>query len=331
MKKVNIIIPSIKPNDELLKSLKEINKLNYSNFFVTVVLDHGAKNKLPKFKYKINKMVVGKINMSKKRNLAAKKFKTKYIAFIDSDAYPNVNWLKNAIKHLSDEKIHIVGGPNIPFKNKSYSEQISHYCKRSFFVTAHYNFINYKSKNRYCKFLHSSNFIISRNLYNSVNGMNENLYIGEDHDFFYRLNEKFNKIKIYFDKSIFVFHEDREFKFFLMQRFCYGLNVLTSKNTGSKRFLALLPFFLIWIIFILLFNFFKLSLIIFLLFFVLLSSIIYTEIRKYLNKFQTKLLVVIFVYLSNLFLKYLDIFLNHFLFDLYLLIHLNYILLKSLS
>ena len=56
---------------------------------------------------------------------------------------------------------------------------------------------------------------------------------------------KMNELKIYFDKSIFVFHEDREFKFFLMQRFCYGLNVLTSKNTGSKRFLALLPFFLI--------------------------------------------------------------------------------------
>ena len=120
MKKVNIIIPAIKLNDELLKSLKEINKLNYSNFFVTIVLDYGAKNKLPKFKYKINKMVVGKINMSKKRNLAANKFKTKYIAFIDSDAYPNVNWLKNATKHLSDEKIHIVGGPNIPFKNHNF-------------------------------------------------------------------------------------------------------------------------------------------------------------------------------------------------------------------
>ena len=96
MKKlVNIIIPAIKLDDELLKCLREINKIKYSNFFVTIVLDYEIKNKLPKLKYKINKMIVGKVNMSKKRNLAAKKFKSKFIAFIDSDAYPNKNWLKN--------------------------------------------------------------------------------------------------------------------------------------------------------------------------------------------------------------------------------------------
>ena len=71
--------------------------------------------------------------------------------------------------------------------------------------------------------------------------MNENLYIGEDHDFFYRLNEKFNNLKIYFAKNVFVYHEDREFKFFLMQRLCYGLNVFTSKNTKIKRIFALMP------------------------------------------------------------------------------------------
>ena len=84
--KVNIIIPAIRLNNELLKCLKEINKINYSNFFVTIVLDHQIKNKLPKLKYKVNKLIVGKINMSKKRNMAVRKFKSKYIAFIDSDA-----------------------------------------------------------------------------------------------------------------------------------------------------------------------------------------------------------------------------------------------------
>ena len=82
MDKVNIIIPAVELNDELLKCLTAINKINYSNFFVTIMLDHDSKNKLPKFKYKINKLIVGKINMSKKRNIAAKRFKSKYISFI---------------------------------------------------------------------------------------------------------------------------------------------------------------------------------------------------------------------------------------------------------
>ena len=35
--KVNIIIPAIKIDDELLKCLREINKISYSNFFVTTL------------------------------------------------------------------------------------------------------------------------------------------------------------------------------------------------------------------------------------------------------------------------------------------------------
>ena len=92
---------------------REINKINYSNFFVTIVLDRNSRNKLPKFKYKVKKLVVGKINMSKKRNIAAKKFKSKYIAFIDSDAYPNKNWLRFAVKYLKQKKGEVVGGPGL--------------------------------------------------------------------------------------------------------------------------------------------------------------------------------------------------------------------------
>ena len=102
-------------------------------------------------------------------------------------------------------------------------------------------------------------------------------------------------------KKVFVYHEDREFKFFLMQRFCYGLNVFTAKNTEIKRFLALIPFFSICIVFFLLLNLSKLSLIILSLFFVLLSSIIFWEINKYVKEFGTKLVMIICIYLSNLF------------------------------
>ena len=60
----NIIIPAIELNDELLKCLTEINKINFSNFFVSILLDRNSKRKIPKFRYKLNKLVVGKINIS---------------------------------------------------------------------------------------------------------------------------------------------------------------------------------------------------------------------------------------------------------------------------
>ena len=48
--KVNIVIPAVELNDELLKCLREINKINYTNFFTTIVLDYKSKQKLPKLK-----------------------------------------------------------------------------------------------------------------------------------------------------------------------------------------------------------------------------------------------------------------------------------------
>ena len=41
---------------------------------MTIVLNYDSKTKLPRFKYKINKLITGNVNMSKKRNDAVKKF-----------------------------------------------------------------------------------------------------------------------------------------------------------------------------------------------------------------------------------------------------------------
>ena len=236
MKKVNVIIPAIEVDTRLHRCLEGLEKQKYKNFFVTLVLDKKKNlNTLKKFNFLIKIIILQKYTMSKKRNIAVSRFSSEYIAFIDSDASPGKNWLFKSINILEKKKIHIVGGPNLPFNYKEYWKKITHYCKRSFFITAKYNFINYKSKNRITDLLHSSNFIISKKKYLSVNGMNEKLYIGEDHDFFFRLNRKFKDLKILFDKEVFVYHEDRELKFFLLQRFCYGLNICLLYTSPSPR------------------------------------------------------------------------------------------------
>ena len=187
---VNIIIPAVKIDEEVLKCLVEINKIKYHNFFVTVVLDHTQGKKLPRLRYKINKLISGKINMSKKRNIAAKKFKSKYIAFIDSDAYPNKNWLKLAIKYLKQKKGNIVGGPGIPFPNQNYLEKICYFSKRSYFVTGYLNFRKYKASKRLCDWLESCNLVMEKFFFLKYGGMDVNRYTGEDKEFFERVKKK---------------------------------------------------------------------------------------------------------------------------------------------
>ena len=79
--KVNIIIPSIQLSQELIFCLKKIEKQKFRNFFVTIVLDKKNYKLKPKFNFKLNILIVGKKSMSYKRNFAAKKFQSKYLAY----------------------------------------------------------------------------------------------------------------------------------------------------------------------------------------------------------------------------------------------------------
>ena len=99
----NIIIPSIKIDKYLINCLNKLQNQSYKNFFVTIVLD--KQDSLNKYSYKINKLVTGKINMSKKRNIAAQNYISDYIVFLDSDAYPNKKWLENANKLYNKKKM----------------------------------------------------------------------------------------------------------------------------------------------------------------------------------------------------------------------------------
>ena len=288
-KKVNIIIPSIKINDELIVCLKGINKLNYKNFIVTVVLDINNNKKLPKFKFKINKIISGKINMSEKRNLGARKFNSEYIAFIDSDAYPSINWLKNAVKIFHDPSIHAVGGPDIPFKSQSYSQKITYLCHGSFFVSGQYSYRKFKRPEIVCKdFLKSCNCMMKRSLYLKHGGMNKKRYIGEDKDLFEKLRKKIKNFKAIFSPDVFIHHKDRPIGKFLLQRLSFGTDIFTpSSNFWIFSLLSYLPTLLLLFVLILLFfsNFLLINkLYICLVIIIIPNILIYLELRRYVNK-----------------------------------------------
>ena len=302
--KINIIIPAIKIDEELLTCLKEINKIKYSNFFVTIVLDYDEYSYLPKFKYKIHKLIVGKINMSKKRNLAAKKFKSKYIAFIDSDAYPNKSWLKLAIKYLKQKKGDVVGGPSLPFSNQNYSEKICYLSKRSLFVTGYLNFRKYKAKSRLCDWLESCNLVMEKKFFLKYKGMDENRYTGEDKEFFERARRKNPNIKVFYSPDLYIHHRERRFFGFLLQRSCFGMDFLNliKYNVGLRGFQPLLPLsvflFILMIVFFNILLFTKITILVASL--LLINSIIFLETKRYIKSLKDLILTILTINLANL-------------------------------
>ena len=300
----NIIIPAIEINDELLKCLTEINKINFSNFFVSILLDRNSKRKIPKFRYKLNKLVVGKINMSKKRNIAAKKFKSEYIAFIDSDAYPNRNWLKLAIKYLKQKKGDVVGGPGLPFSKQSDSERICYYSKRSFFVTGYLNFRKFKAKKRYCDWLESCNLIMTRSFFLKYGGMDNKRYTGEDKEFFERVRKTNPELKVYYSPDLFIYHRERQLAGFLLQRMCFGMDFLNlvKPSSGIKGFQPILPILLFLTMLVILTS--EINLIvkseILIISIMIINFAIFLNIMNYIKSFKDLILTMITINFANI-------------------------------
>ena len=304
---VNIIIPSVELSNELIFCLNKLNNQTYKKFFVTIVLDKVNKKKLKNknFRYKTKIIISDKRNMSYKRNLAAKKFKSDILAFLDSDAYPKYDWLKNAVKILYEKKEKIIGGPSIPFPNQKLTEMLCYYAKRSYFVTGFMNFRKYLAEERYCDWLESCNLFILRKLYLKYGGMNEKKYLGEDKEFQERFKKKNPKLKVFYSSKIFVYHKERGILKFLLQRMAFGTDLfnITKFNNKISGFQPILPLLIVLLSLFVLFSkmFLNLKLIIFLVIFTSSQILILNDISQYQKKIKLKLLTLILINFANIF------------------------------
>ena len=304
--KINIVIPSIQLSEELVYCLQKLNNQTYKNFFVTIVLDFKNKKKLPKLKYKLNILLSGKKNMSYKRNFAVKKFQSDLIAFLDSDAYPNKDWLRIANKFFkkTTNLNTISGGPSIPFPKQSYNEMLCHYAKRSFYVTGYLNFRKYKSKSRYCDWIESCNMFIKRALYLRHGGMSVKKYLGEDKELIARLKKSDHSIKVFFNSKLFIYHKERDIKKFLLQRVVFGSDLFNIIKFGNqiKSFQPILPLLVIIIFSLIALIQMDLSnkLLLITVYIGLIQFLIFLDIKKYLKDFKKKFLSLIIINFANI-------------------------------
>jgi cellulose synthase/poly-beta-1,6-N-acetylglucosamine synthase-like glycosyltransferase len=241
--KINIIIPFITLNDYVIESVDNTLKLDYNNFSLILLPD--VKLELPKRwmqDKRVKFLVTGKETISKKRNIGIKTFSDcDYYAFIDSDAFPRKDWLKNAINSFS-EKIWAVGGPNITPPSEPLLKRVVGNASKSILITGTYFFRKRIAKSRFCNNLPTCNLIVSQQAIEELNGFNEKLVTGEDIDLCTRIIQK--GYKILYAREVVVFHHNRSlFKPFLKQRITWGLSVfkVMRENPSLSNLFLFLP------------------------------------------------------------------------------------------
>lgn len=310
---ITIIIPTINYSDYLLQCVSKIKKI--SNLIKIIIISDEKINNKSLLKYKFVKFIYPqkKFTISKKRNIAIEHVKTKFIGFIDSDAYPHKDWIKNGIKLLNkDKNIYLIGGPNISPPNQNFFKKLVSDAQKSFLITGKWAFQKRLSESRYTKNLYSCNMITKKKYFKLAKGMNEKLAAGEDYDFCQRIIKL--KKKVFFNKNSIVFHHDRSIKNFFIQKIIRGYTVVDQikknstvfkYNIGEFLFYQLIPlyffifniFFLIYVVFGTI-NFFISNLII-LIYSLYLILLLFSS--KYSDKNFFKFSLVLFlIYIGNL-------------------------------
>jgi cellulose synthase/poly-beta-1,6-N-acetylglucosamine synthase-like glycosyltransferase len=238
---VSIIIPCKTIDEYTQKCIGECLKLDYSNFEVIVLPDEkSSKSEIKNRKLKI--ITSGKVKPAFKRNLGMKQSKANFYAFIDSDAYPEKDWLKNAIKYFSDKKIGIVGGPNLTPPESNIWEKISGFVYSNFLVSGKANIRYKRAKNQYTNELPSCNYISKKE---ASSEYDPHFLTAEDSEFCFNCSKK--GYKILYAKDVVVFHHRRDsFKGHLKQVWIYGRDIawLSKKEPSlDKIYYSILSIF----------------------------------------------------------------------------------------
>lgn len=246
----SIIIPLKKFNAFLEENIHAILSGSYKDFEIIVLPDGKEKKTFPKTII----IPTGNVGPAEKRDIGAKIAKGEILAFIDDDAYPSKNWLKNALSHFKSKDVAAVCGPGVTPPSGSIFEKVSGEFSSAFIGGGPYAFRFIPQKSREVDDYPSMNFLIKKSDFEKIGGFDTNFWPGEDTKLCLDLTTVYKK-KILYHPDVLVYHHRRAiFKKHLLQNGRYGLQrgyFARVLPKTSFRITYFLPAFLIFSIFLL--------------------------------------------------------------------------------
>lgn len=243
----------------LFETLPALAKQTYKKFEVIILPNEHSQYDLTLLrKYKWLKIIpTGKITRpAEKRNVGVRNAKGEVGAFIDDDAYPDEEWLKQASK-LFNKNVGAVCGPGILPAKVDLWEKIFDEVLKSWIGSGEFGYRFFEQKRRYVDDYPSMNFLVKKRLFLQIDGFNGDYWPGEDsklcEDIVYKERQK-----ILYHPSVVVYHHRRkDLRSYINQHANYGFHrgaFFAHGDKNSRRLSYLIPtVFVFYILFTILF------------------------------------------------------------------------------
>jgi len=203
-KKVSIIIPLKEINEYIREAIPYHLLLDYSDFEILIFPDLESDEVFEKTKI----IPSGNVGPAEKRDMALTYASGDIFAFIDDDAFPRKDWLKNAVQELEQDDVGAVGGPAVTAPEDDLLRQASGKVLENVFCSGKYTYRYIPGVKHEDDDIPSVNLIVKREIFEAVGGYDSTFYPGEDTKLCLDIIKKTEK-KIIYSPDIIVYHHRR--------------------------------------------------------------------------------------------------------------------------
>ena len=203
--RVSVIIPLHVVNQRFKQDLQHYLSIDYPDYEIIAVADRTVDVGSSRIRI----IYTGKENTgpAEKRDIAIKECSGAICAFIDDDAFPTKDWLKNATRHFKNPDIAAVGGPGLTPPTDGLMERAGGAVYSSILGSGKVSYRYISGTLREVDDYPAYNLLIRKSVLQDVGGFSSTFYGGEDTKVCLSIVNLGKKI--IYDPTVVVYHHRR--------------------------------------------------------------------------------------------------------------------------
>jgi len=201
---ISIIIPVKNLNPYLEECIAHCQRLDYPHYEIMVLPDRPH----PQNWEDVKVVPTGPVAPSEKRDKGMEKAKGEILAFLDDDAFPSPDWLKNAAPHFQNKEVAAVGGPAVTPPDDTFKQKASGFVYSSFLGGGNHRYRYFPALLREVDDYPTCNLLVRKSILEELGGFGSLFWPGEDTILCLNITQKLGQ-KIVYDPGVLVYHHRR--------------------------------------------------------------------------------------------------------------------------